>query len=251
MIATLTTFFSSILLSLNSITGSMGISIIAFTFIMRTLLLPLTLPSIKARKKMKELKPELDKLKKKHKDKKELQLAQMDLYKKYNVNPLGGCLPQLVQFAILIILYRTLSSFLGVEHVNGNGIDPSFLWFNLTQPDPKYILPVLTTAVQFLLSIMIAPGAEIRDIIPNKSKSKKVRAANVKEEDSAEMAVAMQQQMLFVMPIMTGIVATKFPSGLALYWVATNVFNIVQQLVISGPGGLTSYFARVFRKKSD
>lgn len=249
MTAILTSFFSSILLSLNSVTGNMGLAIIAFTFIMRTLLLPLTFPSIRSRKKIQELKPELDELKKKHSDKKELQLAQLALYKKYNVNPFGGCLPQIIQLALLIIFYRTLVSFLGEDQVNGNGINPNFLWFNLTKPDSKYILPVLTTVVQFILSIMIAPGGEMMDLVPNQSKSKAVKAANKQEEDAAQMAAAMQQQMLFVMPLMTGIVAARFPAGLALYWIATNVFNIIQQLIISGPGGLKTYYERFFKKK--
>jgi hypothetical protein len=95
---------------------------------------------------------------------------------------------------------------------------------------------------------MIAPGAEIPDAVPNKSKNPKVKKANEKEENTAEMAATMQQQMLFIMPVMTGILAARFPSGLALYWVATTVFSVGQQYFVSGWGGLTSYYQRLVKK---
>jgi YidC/Oxa1 family membrane protein insertase len=239
-------FLLNVLLFLNSITGSLGLAIIAFTIVIRSLLLPATIPSIKATRRMKEMQPELNKLKKKFgNDKQALQLAQLELYKKYNVNPLSGCLPQLVQLGVLILLYRVLVGFLGNPEFNGSHIETSFLWLDLGKPDPLYILPVAAGLSQLVLSLMIAPGAEKRDIVPNKSKKKVVREANEKEENIAEMAQSMQQQMLYIMPVFTGIIALNFPSGLALYWVATTIFSIAQQYFISGPGGLVSYAKRL------
>lgn len=239
-------FLLNVLLFLNSITGSLGLAIIAFTIVIRSLLLPATIPSIKATRRMKEMQPELNKLKKKFgNDKQALQLAQLELYKKYNVNPLSGCLPQLVQLGVLILLYRVLVGFLGNPEFNGSHIETSFLWLDLGKPDPLYILPVTAGLSQLVLSLMIAPGAEKRDIVPNKSKKKVVREANEKEENIAEMAQSMQQQMLYIMPVFTGIIASNFPSGLALYWVATTIFSIAQQYFISGPGGLVSYAKRL------
>jgi hypothetical protein len=95
---------------------------------------------------------------------------------------------------------------------------------------------------------MLAPGAEIPDVVPNNSKLKKIKDANEKEEDTAEMAQTMQRQMMFIMPVMTGFIALKFPSGLALYWVASTIFSVVQQYFVSGPGGLTLYVERFFGK---
>lgn len=115
---------------------------------------------------------------------------------------------------------------------------------NLEQPDTTFILPVVAGVTQFLLSLMIIPGGEVRDIVPNDSKSKKVQKENEKEEDMAEMAASMQKQMIFIMPFMTVVIATQFPSGLAVYWVATTLFSIGQQLAISGPGGLVTYYQR-------
>ncbi len=245
-----------VILELFTLTGSLGVAIIIFTLLVRSILLPLTLPSLRAQKKMKELQPEISKLKKKYgKDKQALQKAQMELYKKYNVNPLAGCIPQLVQIGFLILLYRAMIVFLGQESIEGVVIDLSFLWLNLANPDSLYILPVLAGLSQFVLSLMIAPGAEKDDVVPNSSKKKAVQKANEKEEDFAEMAASMQQQMLYIMPVMTAIIALRFPSGLALYWVVTTVFSVVQQWFISGPGGLVVYaqraqvFARRFSSK--
>lgn len=237
-----TEFLLFILSTLHGVTGSLGLDIILFTIIIRTALLPLTIPSLRAGKKLKEIQPELKKLQAKHKnDKAAMQQAQVELYKKYNVNPLAGCLPQLVQIGILILLYRVLIEFLGQPIINGVAIDPNFLWLDLSKPDPLYILPVLAAVSQFLMSIMIAPGAEKRDIVPNKSKSKKVQKENEKEENIAEMAQSMQQQMIYIMPIMTGVIALRFPSGLALYWVVTTLFSIAQQYYVSGLGGFEVY----------
>lgn len=242
-------FFQLILVELYKLTGgNLGISIIALTFILRAILVPITLPSLKSQQKIKLLQPELNALKKKHTDKKVLQQKQLELYKKYNVNPLAGCIPQLVQLGVLIFLYQSLTKFLGQPVIQGIEINTQFFWLNLSLPDPKFVLPVLAAVTQLILSLMLAPGAEVRDIVPNDSKLKKIKEANEKEEDTAEMAQSMQKQMMFIMPVMTGFIALKFPSGLALYWVASTVFSVVQQYFISGPGGLTLYIERIFGK---
>lgn len=244
-------FFNAILIELYRLTGDLGLAIIVLTFVLRGILVPLTLPSLKAQKKIKDLKPELDKLKKKHTDKKVFQQKQLELYKKYNVNPLAGCLPQIVQLGVLIFLYRALITFLGHTGEQGLEITTQFFWMDLALPDPKYIMPILAAGTQLILSLMLAPGAEIRDVVPNNAKSKKLKEANAKEEDTAEMAQAMTKQMMFIMPVMTGFIALKFPSGLALYWVASTIFSIIQQYFISGPGGLTLYANRLLGRNKE
>lgn len=235
------------LVFLSEILGSLGWSIVAFTLLTKAAIFPLTMSSIKAQQKLKELQPELKKLTKKYgKNKQKLQQAQMELYKKYNANPIAGCIPQLLQFFVIIVLYRAMTSFL-----NGgipDGQDIQFLWFNLSQPDATYILPVLAGVTQLILSLMVSPGGEIRDIVPNKSKSKKVQQANKKEENTADMAATMQQQMIFIMPVMMGVLASRFPSGLALYWVISTVFSIGQQYFVSGLGGLKIYYKRFINR---
>lgn len=236
-------FTIQILFQLYQVTGNLGIAIIVLTILIRFLLVPLSLGSLRSQKKIQDLKPEIDKLKKQHgKDKVKLQQAQMELYKKYNINPLAGCLPYLVQIVLLIILYQVLHQFIGQTEMNGVSINPHFYWLDLSKPDPLHVLPVLAGVTQFILSLMISPGAEVKDVVPNDSKKKAVQKANEKEEDFAEMAASMQKQMLFMMPIMTGFIAWRFQSGLALYWVITTIFSVVQQYYISGWGGLISYW---------
>lgn len=235
-----TNFFQAVLVFFYSIFGDLGLTIIVFTILIRLVLLPLTLPSIKSSKKIQELQPEIKKLKEKHgKDKQALALAQAALYKSYNINPLAGCLPQLAQLFVLIVLYQTI---INLFNDNSGQFDLNFLWVNLSQFDQTYVLPVLAGLTQFLLSLMILPVTQTRDVIPNDSKTKAIQEANRKEEDIAEMAVTMQQQMVFLMPIMTTVIALKLPSGLALYWVVGTIITIITQYFVSGWGGLATYW---------
>lgn len=256
--AFITEFFTNILRFLVETTsGNLGLAILLFTFLIRSALIPLTLPSLRASQKMKEVQPQIKNLQKKHgKDKAAFQKAQLELYKKYNINPLSGCLPQLAQLAVLIILYRVLISFLTNPSVSGVDVKLSFLWIADLGKVPEislshisnFILPLLAMATQMVLSLMIAPGAEIRDVVPNTSKSKAIQEENKKEDNMADMAQSMQQQMMYIMPIMTGFIALKFPAGLALYWVATTLFSIGQQWYVSGPGGIAIYYTRLVNR---
>lgn len=241
----ITQFFFEALFRTYTLTGNLGLALILLTIVIRFILLPLTLPSIKAQKKIKDIQPELKKLKALHgKDKKAYQLAQVELYKKYNINPLAGCLPQILQLVVLIFLYRALLQFFGQTEIHGVPIIPTFLGLDLTKADPTHILPIVAGITQFVLSLMILPATEVRDIVPNDSTVPAIKKENEKEEDMAEMAASMQQQMVFMMPIMSVFVAWSFPAGLGLYWVVTTVFSIVQQWILSGPGGLVSYSQR-------
>lgn len=235
------------LIFLYTTVGNFGLAIIIFTLILRLVLAPLSVPAIKSQKKIQSLKPELDKLKKTHgHDQKLLQQEQMNLYKKHNVNPAAGCLPYILQFVVLIALYQVLNTFLTSNEINGIVINTQFFGMNLAQPDGTYILPILSGVTQLILSVMILPGVEGHDLIPNNAKSKKIQQENKKEENVQEMAEAMQKQMVFMMPVVTGIAATRFPAGLAMYWVISTVFSIGQQWLLSGPGGLTSYTKQAY-----
>jgi YidC/Oxa1 family membrane protein insertase len=241
--------FTQIILFLYQTTGNLGWALIVFTICVRVLLFPLSHSSLKAAQAMKELQPELKKIQKKHKgDAVKLQAAQSELYKKYNVNPFAGCIPQIVQIAILIFLYQVLSKFFSQSEINGVVINTEFFGLALNKPDPTFVLPVLAGVTQLILSIMVAPGGEQPDLVSNTSTQEKVKEANKKEEDAAEMAATMQKQMLFIMPVMTGFIALSFPAGLALYWTLTTVFSIFQQWYVSGWGGITIYLNRLKTK---
>ncbi len=222
----------------NLLGQNLGWSIVALTLLIQIVLFPLSLPALKSAKKMQELKPHLDKIKSKHKgDKTKLQQAQLALYKEHGVNPASGCLPQIVRMVILIALYQVFIGLLHSGQINGAKFATNFFWLDLAKPDPKFILPILAAVSQLVFSLMMTTGLEHH--LDNPQKPKKP------EEDNLEMAQAIQQQMLFMMPIMTGLIALRFPSGLALYWVTSTVMSAIQQYVVSGPGGLVYYFNRI------
>ncbi len=234
----------SILVWLNNLTGSLGLAIIIFTILFRGILLIFTYKSLISMKKIQGLSGEVADLRQKYKDDpKALQLAQMELYKKHNVNPLSGCLPQLLQLVMLIFIYQALIGLIGTEGI----ANTQFLWLDLTTPDPLYIIPILAALSQLFLSIMTLPGGEKRDLVPNNSKKKSIQELNKKENNSAQMAATMQKQMLFLLPIMTGFIALSLPSGLGLYWIVSTLFSIVQQVKISGWGGIVIYASSLKR----
>lgn len=223
----------NLLLWLYQTTGqNLGLAIILLTLVVRGILIPFTLPQLKSAKKMAALKPELDALKKKYgHDAKLFQQKQVELYKTHNVNPAAGCLPFIAQFVVLIALYQVFMSTLG-----GNGmgdINSLFLLWDLKSKDTTFILPVLAGILQFITSLAILPAVE--------NEPEKRPGTVEQKQDVAEMATTMQQQMVFMMPIMTIIFSLQFPSGLALYWVITTAFSLVQQLVVSGPGAILTY----------
>lgn len=217
--------------------NNLGLAIILLTLIVRGVLIPFTLPGIRSAKKIAQLKPQLDKIKKKYaKEPKELSAKQLELYKKHNVNPAGGCLPLIVQFIFLIALYRVFIDALGNGAIEGIQINTQFLLWNLKDKDTTYILPIAAGILQLLTSLAITPGIE--DDPTQRKGTKK------EKEDVAEMAQSMQQQMVYLMPAITVFFALQFPSGLALYWTITTAFSFVQQLIISGPGGLKKYIVK-------
>ena len=230
------------LLWLYHVLGSnLGLAIIALTVLIRGVLVPFALPSIKAAKKMADLKPELDALKKKHgHDAKLLQQKQVEFYKNHNINPASGCLPMIAQFVVLIALYRVFVDSLGHGALAGVAVNTQFLWWDLKIKDPTYVLPVLAGILQLFASVALLPAVE--------NEPEKREGTKAEKEDVAEMAQSMQQQMVFMMPLMTVIFALQFPAGLAVYWVVTTAFSLVQQLVVSGPGGLALYWHKITKQ---
>lgn len=225
------------LLWFYQVTGhNLGIAIILLTLLVRGVLIPFTLPQLKSAKKMASLKPELDALKKKHgSDPKLFQQKQLEFYKAHGVNPAAGCLPFIAQFVVLIALYQVFMHTLG-----GNGmgdINSTFLLWDLKNKDTTYILPILAGLLQLVTSMALLPAIE--------NQPEKRPGTKEQKQDVAEMATSMQQQMVFMMPIMTVIFSLQFPSGLALYWVITTAFSLTQQLIVSGPGGLLIYLKKI------
>lgn len=239
----LTDIFTFVMIQLHGLTGNLGLSIVVFTIVLRGILYPLTKSSQVAMNKMRLLQPELEKLKTKHKkDPKALQAAQLALYQQHKVNPIAGCIPQVVQLVILIFLYQFFIDFLSHTDTQSIVMNTQFFWLDMRYPDSTYILPILAGASQFLLSLMMMPKVDAAKEKANKQKKEAPKSG------LADMGQTMQKQMLFMMPLLTVFIALQFPSGLALYWVITTIFSLVQQYKIGGVGGAEKYIkkAQVF-----
>jgi YidC/Oxa1 family membrane protein insertase len=258
----------NVLVWLYKVTGDLGIAIISLTVGLRLVLTPLIIPGLKVSKKMQELAPELAKLKSLHKDDKQaLALAQSELYKQNNINPASGCLPQIAQIVILIALFnafnlllrtapgdlgKTLTKHLYVQNKVAENfvIDTKFLkTVDLVKPDMhKFdflpiplpgLLLILSSLVQFLSSKMMMP------IVDAASKKAKETAG-----DTDDALMATQEQMIYMMPLMTILFGAQFPSGLVLYWFVFSFVAIIQQYFITGWGGLEPWLNRLGLIKS-
>lgn len=249
--------------------GALGFSIIILSILVRMLIWPLTGAQIKSAKKMADLKPHLDELKKKHGDDKQAYAqAQMALYKEHGINPAAGCLPTLIQLPVVIALYQSISSLFsatsqghGLDRINNAlyfkdwhlnaPIDPNFFGINLAAKPSEFAtagvillaVPIITAVLQFMQSKMMFP----RPVKEYKSDTPKER----QEKESTEEAMqAVQGQMIYLMPVMVGYFAFTFPVGLALYWNVFTILAIWQQYQISGWGGLNDWLVKLKLKSA-
>ena len=209
-IQALVDFVVHILNAIYGVVGNYGIAIIIVTVLMRIIIFPLTLKQEKSMKKMRELQPELEKIKEKYKDSpQEYQQKTAELYRESGVNPLGGCLPLLIQMPVFVALYWAFS---------GNAIpaDAKFLWFTLKQPDRLFmignfafnLLPILNVGVTYI-------------------QQKIMTSATSGQESSQQM-----QTMLYMMPLMMLFIFYKMPSGVTLYYLVSGALSLVQQYFI-------------------
>ena len=188
-----------------------GIAIMIVTIASRGLLYPLTVKSFRSMKAMQTLGPQINALRQKYKsDPQRLQRETMELYRKHNVNPVGGCLPMVAQIPIFYALYLALS--VSVELQNAGficfgrmfGVD---LWIcDLASHDPTYVLPILMGISMFVQQKMTPVAGDPR-----------------------------QAKMMLVMPFVFTFMFLNLPSGLVLYWFVSNVLQILQQKYMDRP----------------
>ena len=200
--------------------GGFGLAIIALTVIVRLISWPLTKRQLNSTKAMQEMQPKIQELQKKYgKNQQKLQQEMMKLYKEAGINPLGCIWPMLIQLPIWIALYQAIMSALATtpESLLGLGqrlyswgivnqaipLSSRFLWLDLGQPDPYLILAILVGGTMWVQQKMTtAPAADARQQSTNR-------------------------MMTLLMPLMFGFLTLMFPSGLALYWVVSNIIGIV------------------------
>jgi YidC/Oxa1 family membrane protein insertase len=216
----------------DALFGSFGLSIIVLTIISRVVLFPLTRRQLRSTKQMQELQPKIAEIRKKYaRDKQKRAQEEMALMKQSGVNPAGCILPMLVQMPIWIALYQSIIRVLAVtpeEFLNLSRhlytawpsvfaqvpLNNMFLGLNLSQPN--MVMPVLVGGSMWLQQKMTTPQST----------------------DPAQRAQG--QMMQWMMPLMFMFLTFSFPSGLALYWVVSNVISMVMQYFIGGWGGLAT-----------
>ncbi|EKE11571.1 MAG: hypothetical protein ACD_15C00059G0009 [uncultured bacterium] len=227
----------NLLIFVYNIIPDFGVAIIFSTIVVKFFLIPLSKKQIESQKKMQELQPKIKEIQIKYKKDKEKQSrAMMELYKESKTNPFSGCLPMIVQLIFLIAIYRVLFNISTAGLVvnqsdlysfvaNPGQINKMFLslvdlaaaidFSNITiQSMPHIILVVLAAAAQFIQTKMLMNKSPIKT---NKNE----------EPDFSEI---MTKQMLFLGPLLTLFIGIKFPAGLALYWLVSTLFMVIQQV---------------------
>lgn len=209
----------SLLKIIYNFVGNYGLSIVIFTIIVRTALLPLTIKQSESSRKMNELNPKMKEIQEKYKgDKDTLNKKLMELYQEHNYNPASGCLPLLVQMPIIFSLFYVIQQ--PVKFVFGNqatfdAVHKSFLWLKdlgLMEQDATMII-VAGVGIPILAVLSgLTTWYQMKMITPTGSKVDPT-----------------MKTMNMMMPFMIAYFTYKVPAGLAIYWVVGNVFTIVQQ----------------------
>ncbi|MGB9780711.1 YidC/Oxa1 family membrane protein insertase [Caldanaerobacter sp.] len=193
--ATIAMYLGQLLEFIHHYVGNYGVAIIIFTVFIRVLLLPFYLKQMDTMKKMKEIQPLVEELKKKYgKDPQKLNIETMKLYQEKKINPFGGCLPMLLPLIILWPLFMMLRTYPAFSTA-------SFLWMHsLAARDPYYIIPILATVTTYISSAMIATDKS-------------------------------QNSMNIFMSLFMGYITVTLPAGVGIYWVTSNIFQIIQQYI--------------------
>jgi YidC/Oxa1 family membrane protein insertase len=231
-----------VLVFLYSFTHNYGVAIILLTIIIRVLMYPLMQKQMTSMRETQKIQPLMQEIQRKYKnDKEKMNQELMKLYKEHKVNPMGGCLPLIVQMPVLILFFQVLREF--EYHIpNTNIIDGGFLWIQnevmylgemvagLAAPDKLFgviqfsgneyfigILPILVGASMYFQQKLTTPTAP----------------ATNQGSSSSNPTASTQKMMTTIMPLMIGFISFTLPSGLSLYWFTSTLFGIGQQLLIN------------------
>ncbi|MBI2098856.1 membrane protein insertase YidC [Candidatus Uhrbacteria bacterium] len=218
--------FNALIWFYNVVPGKdIGLAIVLLTALLKILLWPFSIQSLKSQKAMTELQPKLKELQEKYKGKKEeLAKATMLLYSKEKVSPFSSCLPLLVQLPFLIALYQVLRDGLASKKFellysfisNPGQVDPTFFGI-LNLAAPNFILALLAGGAQFLQSKMLSTRRPPRSVAGKEGS---------KDEDTM---ARMNKQMTYMMPAITVVISAGLPAGLALYWLISSLLTVGQQ----------------------
>ena len=235
----------------NKYISAYAIAIILSTIILKLIILPLTLKQTKSTKKMQDLAPKMQELQDKYgKDPQTLQRKQMELYKEGGYSPFAGCLPMLIQFPIIIAFFYVIQQpvkYVFLDQVFFDSINKSFLWIKDLGFAENYIFVAEDVAKGVSESFVnVVNGLSMGGAsLPFIGYAVPILAAisalttylSTKMTSSAQPSMNQEQQttqnsMNIMMPIMIFFMGVKFPAGLGLYWVVSNIFQLVQQYII-------------------
>lgn len=208
----------------------LGIAIILVTLIIRLILYPASSKQIRAQRAMQDLQPRINEIREKHKNDKEAQTkALMEFYRENKVNPLSSCGPLVLQIALIypiFIVFRTvvtgadfvdrLYPFIAVPELP---LDTLFLGFLDLAATQNIVLAILAAGAQFYQSWML-------------TRMRKKNEPKQEKTGKKDTAQAISRNMLYFFPLLTGYIAYTFPAGIALYWLSSTVFAIIQQFII-------------------
>jgi YidC/Oxa1 family membrane protein insertase len=193
----------------HTFTGNYGLAIILLTVMLKILFIPLTQRSFRSMREMQKLQPQMTKIRERFKDKpEEMNKEIMELYRRHKVNPLGGCLPMVLQIPVFIGLYQALLNTVELRHA------PFFLWINdLSAPDRLGLVQ---------LPFVQQPGIPVLTLLMGGSMF-------LQQWMTPNAGDPAQQRVMMIMPLMFTFMFVNFPSGLALYWLVNNLLTIAQQ----------------------
>ena len=200
----------------------LAIAIIITTIIFKVLLLPLTLNQIKSQRQMAKIQPLQQELQKKYKNNPEIMQQKLkDLYAEHKYNPVGGCLQLLIQFPIIIAFFgvmREPGTYIFNDPAAAAAIAKNFFWIpNLENPDViLWGLPLINALTQYLYAKL----------------TMQQQSSNQKDDKMAAQMQSMNTMMMYVMPIMMFFFARTMPAGLILYWIVSNIVEILFRLTI-------------------
>jgi YidC/Oxa1 family membrane protein insertase len=201
----------------HHVTGNYGIDIILLTVLIKILFVPLTQKSLTSMREMQKLQPQMTAIRERYKDKPDQMNKEiMELYRRHKVNPLGGCLPMVLQIPVFIGLYEGLLNAVELRHA------PFFLWINdLSAPDRlgTVKLPYVTPAGFPVLTLLMGVSMFLQQWM------------------TPSTGDPTQQRVMLIMPVVFTFMFINFPSGLSLYWLVNNILTIAQTYVINKKSG--------------
>jgi YidC/Oxa1 family membrane protein insertase len=251
---------NGLILFYNIFGHNLGIATILFSSSLFLITRPLNKPQMESMKKIKEVQPLVDKLKKKYgTDKMAFSKAQAELYKQKGINPGAGCIFQILQLVILITFYQVFATSLSnsadsivklnellyqpLKIASETTLNTSFWYLDISKPDLFHI-PGISFGLPglFLILATISQFLSIKITAPFIEKEKKIVKAT--KSDTDDMQLAMSSSMMYTVPLMTLYFGYTFPSGLALYWLVFSIGTVWQQVSTNGWGGLTPFIRR-------